>query len=51
MVQPSIMKSHKHSKIIETYFDRLCSIVTGPKIIAGSRTKSMTPNFVIVVGI
>ena len=37
--QPSIMKSHKRSKMIETHFYRLYSIMTGFKIIAGSPTK------------
>ena len=36
MVQPSILKSHKRSKMIETHFHRLYSIMTGSKIIAGS---------------
>ena len=36
MVQPPILKSHKRSKMIETHFYRLYSIMTGPKIIAGS---------------
>ena len=36
MVQPSILKSHKRSKMIEPHFYRLYSIMTGPKIIAGS---------------
>ena len=39
MVQPSIVKSHKRSKIIETHFYRLYSIMTGSKIIAGSPSK------------
>ena len=39
MVQPSIVKSHKHSKMIETHFYRLYSIMTGSKIIAGSQSK------------
>ena len=46
MVQPSILKSHKHSKMIETHFYRLYSIMTGSKIIAG-----MTPNAVVVVSV
>ena len=36
MVQPSILKSHKRSKMIETHFYHLYSIMTGSKIIAGS---------------
>ena len=36
MVQPSILKSHKRSKMIESDFYRLYSIMTGFKIIAGS---------------
>ena len=36
MVQPSILKSHKRSKMIETHFYRLYSIMTGSKIIHGS---------------
>ena len=39
MVQPSILKSHKRSKMIETHFYRLHSIMTGSKIIAGSSSK------------
>ena len=39
MVQPSILKSHKRSKMIETHFYRLYSIMTGSKIIAGSPSK------------
>ena len=38
-VQPSILKSHKRSKMIETHFYRLYSIMTGFKIIAGSPSK------------
>ena len=44
MVQPSILKSHKHSKLIETHFYRLYSIMAGSKIIAGS-------NFVFFVSV
>ena len=43
MVQPSILKSHKHYKMIETHFNRLYSIMTGSNII-----KSMTTNFLVV---
>ena len=39
MMQPSILKSHKHSKMTETHFYRLYSIMTGSKIIAGSQPK------------
>ena len=39
MVQPSILNSHIRSKMIETHFNRLYSIMTGPKIIAGSPSK------------
>ena len=39
MVQPSILKSRKRSKMIETHFYRLYSIMTGSKIIAGSPSK------------
>ena len=42
MVQPSILKSHKRSKMIETHFYRLYSIVTGSKIIDGSPSKNGT---------
>ena len=42
MVQPSTLKSHKRSKMIETHFYRLYSIVTGSKIIAGSPSKNGT---------
>ena len=36
MVKPSILKSHRRSKMIETHFYRLYSIMTDSKIIAGS---------------
>ena len=39
MAQPSILKSHKRSKMIETHFHRLYSIMTGSKIIAGPPSK------------
>ena len=39
MVQLSILKSHKRSKMIETHFYRLYSIMTGSKIIAGFPSK------------
>ena len=44
MVQPSLLKRHKRSKMIETHFYRLYSIMTGSKIIAGSPSK-IAPNF------
>ena len=39
MIQPSIPKSHKRSKMIEIYFYRLYSIMDGAKIIAGYPSK------------
>ena len=36
MVQPPILKSHKRSKMIETHFYRLYSIMSGSNIIASS---------------
>ena len=39
MVQPSILKSHKRSKMIETHFHRLYSIMNDCKIITGSPSK------------
>ena len=39
MAQPSILKSHKLSKVIETHYYRLYSIMTGFKISAGSPSK------------
>ena len=42
MVQPSILKSHKRSKMIETHFYHLCPIMPGSKIIAGSPSKNGT---------
>ena len=44
MVQPSILKSHKRSKMIETLFYRLYSIMTGSKI-------KMAPYFEAVVSV
>ena len=38
-VQPSILKSHKRSKMIKNHFYRLYSIMNGSKIIAGSPSK------------
>ena len=38
-VQPSILKSHTRSRMIETNFNRLYSIMTGSKIIAGTPSK------------
>ena len=51
MVQPSILKSHKRSKMIETHFYRLYSIMTVSKIIAGSPSKKMIPNFEAVFSV
>ena len=51
MVQPSIPKSHKRSKMIETHFYRLYSIMTGSRIIAGSPSKKLAPNFEAVVSV
>ena len=39
MVQPSILKSHKRLKMIETHFYCLYSIMTGYKSIADSHSK------------
>ena len=39
MMQPSIVKSHKRSKMIETHFYRLQSKMTVSKIIVGSPLK------------
>ena len=39
MVQPSILKSHTRSKMIEAHFNRSYSIMAGSKIIAGSPSK------------
>ena len=49
MARPSILKSHKHSKMIETHFDRLFSIMTDSKIIAGSQSKVWNLIFVVSV--
>ena len=46
MVEPSILKSHKHSKMIETHFYRLYFIIHG-----WLSVKSMAPNFVGVVSV
>ena len=43
MSKPFILKSHKHSKMIETHFYRLYSIMAGSKIIAGSPPKVWHP--------
>ena len=40
MIQPPILKSHKRSKMIETHFYRLYSIISGSKIIAGPPSKT-----------
>ena len=37
MVQPSILTSHKHSKMIETHFYRLYSIMNGSKSLLALR--------------
>ena len=39
MVKPSILKSHKRSKMIEIHFYRLYSIMTGFKIIVSYPSK------------
>ena len=39
MVQPSILKSHKHSKMVEPHLYRLYYIMAGPKTIAGFQQK------------
>ena len=46
MVQPSILKSHKRSKMIETHFNRLYFTMTGSKIII-----KMAPYFEAVVSV
>ena len=51
MVQPSILKSHRRSKMIETHVYRLYSIMTCVKIIVGSPSKNMAPNFEAVVSV
>ena len=51
MVQPSILKSHKRLKMIETHFYHLYSIMTGSKTIAGSPSEKMAPNFEAVVSV
>ena len=51
MAQPSILKSHKRSKMIETHFYRLYSIMTGSKNHCWLSLKSMAPNFVAVVSV
>ena len=51
MVQLSLLKSHIGSKMIEPHFYRLYSIMTGSKIIAGSRSEKMAPNFEAVVSV
>ena len=50
MIQPSMLKSHKLSQMIQTHFYRLYSIMTGSKIIAGSPSKK-APNFEAVVSV
>ena len=51
MVQPSILNSHKRSYMIEIHFYCLHFIMTGSKIIAGSSSKKMAPNFEAVVSV
>ena len=51
MVQPSILKSHIRSKMIETHFYRLYPIMTGSKIIADFSLRKMAPNFEAVVSV
>ena len=51
MVQPCILKSHKHSKIFETHFYRLYSIMTGSKIIAGSQSNEKHLIFLVFVSV
>ena len=51
MVQPSILKSHIGSKMIEPHFYSLYSKMTGSKIIAGSRSEKIAPNFEAVVSV
>ena len=50
MVQPSTLKSHKRSKMIETHFYRLYSIVTGSKSSLVLPPKT-APNFDAVVSV
>ena len=51
MVEPSILKSHKRSKMIEIHFYGLYSIMTGSKIMAGSPFRKMAPNFEAVFSV
>ena len=51
MVQPSILKSHIGSKLIEPHFYLLYSIMTGSRFIASSRSEKMAPNFGPVVSV
>ena len=51
MVQPSILKSHIGSKMIEPHFYPLYTIMTGSKIIACSRSEKMAPNFEAVISV
>ena len=51
MVQPSILKSHIGSKMIEPHFYRLYAIMTGSTVIASSRSEKMAPNFEAVVSV
>ena len=50
MIQPSILKSHKRSKMVETHLYRLFSIMTGSKSLMALPLK-MTPNFEAVVSV
>ena len=50
-MQPSILKNHKHSKMIETYFYRLYYIINWLQKHCWLSVKSMTPTFVVVVSI
>ena len=45
MVQPSILKSHKHSKMFETHFFSFVFHNCWPSV------KRMTPNFVVAVSV
>ena len=51
MVQPSILKSHIGSKMIEPHFHLLYYIMTGSKITASSLSEKMAPNFEAVVSV
>ena len=51
MVQPSIVKSHKHPKIIETFFYHFVFHNDWLKNHCSLSVKSMTPNFVDAVSV